>query len=607
MAHVPQLTPLDIQLLQQAFATLQAGDAVAAEAKVRTVLGARKGHPDTLHLLALTLSPQGRTNEARDALEAALKLAPHHPQILNSYGNLLDDAGETELALRSFEKALKADPNYTDAWINFGIAATSAGKLETASKALMQATILSPNSARAWNALGFTEQQQGNSEAAIAHLRRGLKLNPLDRRAQHNLAVALRSADEAALALEQFNQLLQHGFSNSNTKCMRAHALADLGCFEEAMAQYQEVIDAAPEYVEAHDALAALLPQLGRGAHCLDSFKVALAAAPRVAPLWQAAILNAQKHKHYEQMLIWAEDAKRTIGPRPEFEMAQASALTMLGQNEAAKSALYAVLHKGPETSVAHNTLTHLLLMMGDIPAAQTHALRASILSPIDQSAWAYLTVIWRLMEDPREHWLADYDQLVRVIDIEAPADYHSDQGFWADIDMTLTGMHQMQAHPAEQSLRGGTQSRGTLFDKKPPVLRALAQAIKAQVTEVLAALPNDPSHPFLSRKASTIGFSGSWSVRLANEGFHINHIHPEGWLSSACYISLPPEIGSSDAGALTFGVPDASLGLTLSARRIEIPKAGRLVIFPSYLWHGTLPFVSDTPRLTVAFDALPA
>ena len=36
-------------------------------------------------------------------------------------------------------------------------------------------------------------------------------------------------------------------------------------------------------------------------------------------------------------------------------------------------------------------------------------------------------------------------------------------------------------------------------------------------------------------------------------------------------------------------------------------PSPGDLVLFPSYFWHGTLPFTSAQPRLTVAFDALPA
>ena len=32
-------------------------------------------------------------------------------------------------------------------------------------------------------------------------------------------------------------------------------------------------------------------------------------------------------------------------------------------------------------------------------------------------------------------------------------------------------------------------------------------------------------------------------------------------------------------------------------------PEVGKLVIFPSYFWHGTIPFKSDEKRLTIAFD----
>jgi hypothetical protein len=35
-------------------------------------------------------------------------------------------------------------------------------------------------------------------------------------------------------------------------------------------------------------------------------------------------------------------------------------------------------------------------------------------------------------------------------------------------------------------------------------------------------------------------------------------------------------------------------------------PAPGRLVLFPSYAWHGTVPFTSAAPRLTAAVDALP-
>jgi hypothetical protein len=100
------------------------------------------------------------------------------------------------------------------------------------------------------------------------------------------------------------------------------------------------------------------------------------------------------------------------------------------------------------------------------------------------------------------------------------------------------------------------------------------------------------PSHP---------RFVGSWSVRLTQGGFHEPHIHNEGWLSSAFYVSLPQSAGSR-AGWLTIGEPQSVLGLDMQPRRVVEPRRGRLILFPSYLWHGTIPALPGE-RLTIAFD----
>jgi hypothetical protein len=44
-----------------------------------------------------------------------------------------------------------------------------------------------------------------------------------------------------------------------------------------------------------------------------------------------------------------------------------------------------------------------------------------------------------------------------------------------------------------------------------------------------------------------------------------------------------------------------------LAAEHAIKPEPGRLVLFPSYMWHGTAPFSGDAERLTIAFDLLPA
>jgi hypothetical protein len=98
--------------------------------------------------------------------------------------------------------------------------------------------------------------------------------------------------------------------------------------------------------------------------------------------------------------------------------------------------------------------------------------------------------------------------------------------------------------------------------------------------------------------------------VRLESAGHHVNHFHQEGWISSAFYVSLPPSVAqpreASTAGFIQFGEPPAELELGLTPRRVLQPHLGQLMLFPSYLWHGTVPYEDRAPRLTVAFDATP-
>jgi hypothetical protein len=59
-------------------------------------------------------------------------------------------------------------------------------------------------------------------------------------------------------------------------------------------------------------------------------------------------------------------------------------------------------------------------------------------------------------------------------------------------------------------------------------------------------------------------------------------------------------------AGYLQFGQPSDEYGVMLEPRKVIEPVAGELVLFPSYIWHGTVPFHGTDSRLTIAFDVVP-
>jgi hypothetical protein len=61
----------------------------------------------------------------------------------------------------------------------------------------------------------------------------------------------------------------------------------------------------------------------------------------------------------------------------------------------------------------------------------------------------------------------------------------------------------------------------------------------------------------------------------------------------------------SARQGWIKFGEP--GFDVALPARRAVQPVAGQLVLFPSYMWHGTNPFHDTVPRTTIAFDVVPA
>jgi len=166
-----------------------------------------------------------------------------------------------------------------------------------------------------------------------------------------------------------------------------------------------------------------------------------------------------------------------------------------------------------------------------------------------------------------------------------------------------LDRLHDDAAPPIGQSVMGGTQTRGGLFDRHEPILAAMQAAVLRTIERYRSGLPAfDPMHPLLRQRAQAWRVKGSWSVRLRSGGDrHATHIHPQGIVSSAMYLRLPAD-GNSDAGALELGRPPTDLRLDLPPTRTILPRIGHCALFPSTAYHGTTSFGAGD-RLTVAFD----
>lgn len=451
----------------------------------------------------------------------------------------------------------------------------------------------SPADARMWQALGLVQRRLEDLGEAVPALTRAAALAPDDALIAHSLA---RASMEAGLpAVDLFERAHLMAPTDAAVLLGRAAALYAEDRLDDAIAGLEGQLGLSPAWIEGHATAARLRWVRGERENFTASLEAAVLAAPADIMLWRELADTLMHAGYYDDVHATLARARAAAGEHPVFDALAAVATAEQGRIEEADQ-LFAGLGPIDHINMAARYVRHLL-RAGRPAEASAFADQWAGRDP-DHLLVPYQSVAWRLTGDPRWQWLEGDERLVGIYDLA---------GRLPSLDALaarLRGLHLSLHQPLEQSLRGGTQTDGPLFSRIEPEIRALRALIVETVERHVAQLPPPVAgHPTLIARRAPIRFAGSWSVRLTGEGFHINHVHPAGWLSSAFYVALPDGAmgGEDQAGWLSLGEV-SELGLALPPiRRVE-PKPGRLVLFPSSMWHGTRPF-AEGERLTVAFD----
>jgi tetratricopeptide (TPR) repeat protein len=474
----------------------------------------------------------------------------------------------------------------------FNAAIEAAGKgLEREGLALLErARPLHPGDARLWQMTGLLHRSLDELEPAIDALRQAVRLAPDNGLIAHTFARVHLEAGLPSLAL--FRAARRLAPQDGDMLLGLVAAIEEESGPRAAIEELDRILAVHPGWVVGLVAATRLRWQCGDRDGFTLAFDRALATAPRDIELWRSLIIMLMQGDLYEHALDAVLRGRAAAGPHIIFDANEAVARSELGQFSSAEP-LFERLADDSDATLQVRRVRHFLRSGRPAEAAELAERMAK--TPDALLFWPYLSIAWRLLGDPRWQWLEGDPRFVGVYDLQLPS-----LGALAE---RLRALHRTTHQPLEQSVRGGTQTQGTLFSRIEPEIKALRAAVVEAVEKHIAQLPPPQAgHPLLGvPRGGRVRFAGSWSVRLAGGGHHSNHIHPAGWFSSAFYVALPAE-APAPAGWLTLGVPQAELGIDLPAiRRIE-PRPGRLVLFPSTLWHGTVPFEAGE-RLTVAFD----
>ena len=431
-----------------------------------------------------------------------------------------------------------------------------------------------------------------------------MKLDQNFRQARLARAIDLDRRGQARAALAEFEALAAEAHDSPGLLVQLGRALLAANRAPEA----EQVVCAAlatwPADAALHVLLAELRWQRGVGEDATNKLEAAIDEHPQAMQLRLVAAELLRNMGRAERALELLHAGLVRAPDSAAFLTSIGVVLDDLDRTQEALGYLRAAIPRARQSAPARRNLVAALLRSGAAADALHLSDELLVETPEDQMTLAYRSTALRMLGDERYLSLCDYGRLVRVYQLQPPAKHATIASFNEAFARELTALHHTSRRPIAQSLRGGTQTEKQL-PADSPVIADFFAMLDAPIRDYLSRLDACRSHPTDRRHRASYCIAGSWSVRLEPGGFHTDHVHPQGWLSSAYYVGLPTLARTgARAGWLKFGEPGVRVGLP--PEHFVEPEAGMLVLFPSFFWHGTVPFNEGGVRLTAAFDVLP-
>ena len=538
----------------------------------------------------------GDLPRALKLLEGARTAYPEEAGLWHFTGKLLLQNGDAADAAGYFAKAAALAPDNLGFAVDEAIALSGADRHTEALAVLARVEEAGKDQVFYCSTRGNSERYAGNAAASAYWYDRALQLDPQRPKALHGRAsLALERGESDAVA--RFDRALAVDAGNAMLWMGKAQALDVAGDVAGARKIMDQIVAQAPTFIDGLFFLAQLRQAQGEADYC-SHYGTAAARVPQdpsIPDAW-ARTLAGMDHNTAAADVIAA--ARARLPQVERFRLLEAIYAGAGGDDDRAEL-LFAGLDDPSDDRKVHEARHRI--RRGEYDHAERLLAEAEEQSPDDIRAWALRGILWRLTGDPREDWLHQQAGLHGLRPL------HDAEQVLPPAIAQLHLLHDNSPLPLGQSLRGGTQTRGRLFDRGEPEMQALRKAIEATVETYRSELPPaDGTHPLLRHRAADWRIVGSWSVRLSGGGdYHTSHIHPQGVVSSALYCQLPDAVGSDEeqqAGWLELGRPPPDLRLDLPPIRVIQPREGHLALFPSTLYHGTRAF-GEGRRMTVAFD----
>ncbi len=523
----------------------------------------KQPHPTELQNLQ-QLYQSGQLPRAETQALLLLARYPKSLAVLNLLGMCQQAQGKLREAAGSFRKMLTIDASIAEIHFNLGAIQTQLNDKKAAIACYRKALQIKPDFTMAHFNLGALLQQQGLFQDAAKHYQQSVTQQPGFYEAWVNWGAVLQSRGELQAAEQCYRKALAlnpgaGGHFNLGT------TLYGQGEHLKAIEAFQAALRLNPQFADAWNSLGETFRDQGDMDEAVRCYREALRAEPNHARanynLGESYCLSGQ----LEQSIPYFAAS--------DFADARERVLQSLY-----KTRQFDVFKQRQDEAVAQNR--HDSVLLGSLT---THfAINFHQANP------------YGFCRNPM-----DFVQLTQIQELSTPNS--------PLLRLLLDDVKNLSIAERKQGrLYYGIQSAGNLLQRSEPSFQKLAALIRAKVIAYQKHFSG--SEETLIRLFPTeLEFASSWYLRMKQGGYLTSHIHEEGWISGCVYLQLPDKMDHHE-GSFEYGVDGDDYPRLHDdfPNRIVDQQVGDLVLFPSSLFHRTIPFHSEQERICIAFDIKP-
>lgn len=375
-----------------------------AEALIRRSIE-QKPSPLALANHAAVLNGLGRSEEALEGLDEALRLNPTHPRALLQRAGILADLGRLDEAVITYDQLLAVVPTFVEGLCRRSAALRGLARFQDALVSCDRALTVDSRSFEAHKERGQVSRHLGRHEDALANFGRALMALPGDAQVLFMQGVAFLDLQRLDLALASFNEAVAGfpGFAEATFNS--AVVLERLGRFEDALARCERVLATDPNHVKALANRGNVLHGLGRNAEAVASYAKALEIEPAAVEVLCNQANALRRLDRREEALQACEQALELDGNCIPAWFGRSRVLHGLHRYEEALAGFDHVLAKTPEDRFAQFHRGNVLVALRRHEEAKDAFARAIAIDPDFVHAHCMRAFLCLSLADFRNGW----------------------------------------------------------------------------------------------------------------------------------------------------------------------------------------------------------